>query len=59
MGALAVAGPLRGRGVGIRLMEAVLDWARARGFRSVSLEVVDANPGARCLYERLGFVAIR
>jgi ribosomal protein S18 acetylase RimI-like enzyme len=40
-------------------MEAVFDWARERGFCSLSLEVVDTNPIARRLYERLGFVPIR
>jgi GNAT superfamily N-acetyltransferase len=59
VGALAVDAPMRGKGVGTRLMEAVFDWARERGFRSMSLEVVDTNPFARRLYERLGFVPIK
>jgi GNAT superfamily N-acetyltransferase len=59
LGALAVAAQVRGQGVGTQLMEAVFDWACERGFRSVSLEVVDTNPQARRLYERLGFVARR
>jgi len=58
VGALAVDASMRGQGVGTRLMGAVFDGARERGCRSVSLEVVDTNPGARRLYERLGFVAI-
>ena len=48
---------MRGRGIGTRLLEAVFDFARARGFGSVRLEVVDTNPDARRLYERMGFVA--
>jgi GNAT superfamily N-acetyltransferase len=59
VGALAVDAPMRGKGIGTRLMEAVFDWARAQGFRSVSLEVVDTNPLARRLYERLGFAPIK
>lgn len=47
---------MRGKGIGTRLLEAVFDYARAGGFRSVRLEVVDTNPGARHLYERMGFV---
>jgi GNAT superfamily N-acetyltransferase len=58
VGALAVDVAMRGKGVGTRLMAAVFDWACARDFQSVSLEVVDTNPGARRLYERLGFVAV-
>lgn len=47
----------RGRGVGRRLAEAVLDHAGARGTRVVQLTVTDGNDGARKLYERCGFVA--
>jgi ribosomal protein S18 acetylase RimI-like enzyme len=46
----------RGRGVGRRLMTALLDWARARGVVAVYLDVVVGNDPARSLYERLGFV---
>jgi ribosomal protein S18 acetylase RimI-like enzyme len=57
--AIAVDESRRGQGVGTRLLEAVFDFARQQGFKSVSLEVVDTNPAARRLYERLGFVATR
>ncbi len=56
---LAVSPAMRGKGVGTRLLEAVFQTAREKGFKSVSLEVVDTNPGARRLYERMGFVARR
>ncbi len=56
---LAVAPDMRGKGVGTRLLGAVFQTAREKGFKSVSLEVVDTNPGARRLYERLGFAAKR
>jgi GNAT superfamily N-acetyltransferase len=59
VGAFAVDTPMRGKGIGTRLMEAVFDWACERGFRSLSLEVVDTNPAARRLYERLGFAPIQ
>ena len=54
---LAVAPAMRGKGIGTLLLEAVFQVARDKGFRSVSLEVVDTNPDARRLYERVGFVA--
>jgi ribosomal protein S18 acetylase RimI-like enzyme len=54
---LAVAPAMRGKGVGTLLLDAVFQTAREKGFKSVSLEVVDTNPDARRLYERVGFVA--
>jgi ribosomal protein S18 acetylase RimI-like enzyme len=54
---LAVSPAMRGKGVGTRLLEAVFQTAGEKGFKSVSLEVVDTNPDARRLYERVGFVA--
>ena len=49
----------RGRGLGLRLGQAVLDWARARDeVCAVKLEVAHDNRPAIDLYERLGFKAI-
>jgi len=45
----------RGAGVGGRLIEAVVDWARGAGFGEVRLWVVDGNTRAERVYERLGF----
>lgn len=56
---LAVRAALRGRGVGTRLLEGALDYARQRGDAAVRLEVVDTNPRAHHLYERMGFVAVK
>ena len=53
---LAVAPAMQGKGIGTRLLEAIFQTAREKGFKSVSLEVVDTNPDARRLYERAGFV---
>lgn len=46
----------RGRGVGGRLVAALLDWARADGHAHVRLWVVADNDPARALYQRAGFV---
>jgi ribosomal protein S18 acetylase RimI-like enzyme len=46
-----------GRGVGTRLLGAVLRRAQAQGAPLVWLGVLDVNPRARALYARLGFVA--
>jgi ribosomal protein S18 acetylase RimI-like enzyme len=44
-----------GNGVGAALMTAVEEWAAARGYRFVTLNVVDENVPAQRLYERRGF----
>lgn len=46
----------RGRGVGRRLLEAVVVWAGERGLRC-HLDVTVGNDAARRLYEAYGFVA--
>jgi ribosomal-protein-alanine N-acetyltransferase len=55
---VAVAGPARRSGVGTRLMVALLRKARARGARSVGLEVRTDNDAAQALYRRLGFARV-
>ncbi|NLG51969.1 MAG: GNAT family N-acetyltransferase [Chloroflexi bacterium] len=59
LGPIAVKAGLRGQGIGTRLLEASFDLARREGLHAVRLEVVDTNPDARRLYERLGFRAIK
>lgn len=46
----------RGRGIGRRLVQAALDWARDREVRAVYLEVVENEDPSWSLYGRLGFV---
>lgn len=46
----------RGRGAGTAVLAHVASWAEARDLR-VHLDVAVANPGARAVYERAGFVA--
>ena len=46
----------RGEGIGRQLLDAVVDFIRAKGAREVVLGVVDGNDAARVLYERYGFV---
>lgn len=56
---LAVAADARGRGVGTRLLSEVRDVARALDKDFVRLDVVDTNPRAQALYERLGYRVTR
>ena len=55
--AAAVLPALRGRGVGTELMREAEVYAAGRGMRAIELGVEDSNPGARRLYERLGYEA--
>jgi GNAT superfamily N-acetyltransferase len=54
---LAVDRRAEGRGVGTALMHRAEIWARASGYRRLSLNVFDGNGRARTLYERLGYRA--
>jgi ribosomal protein S18 acetylase RimI-like enzyme len=45
----------RGRRLGQRLVEQIIDWARQRGARRVTLWVTENNAGAISLYRRCGF----
>jgi ribosomal protein S18 acetylase RimI-like enzyme len=45
----------RGVGLGAALIEAAGSWAREHGVEMIALSVLDSNPRARGLYERLGF----
>jgi ribosomal protein S18 acetylase RimI-like enzyme len=55
LNALATYPEHRRQGHGTRLLGLAEDLARAGRCRALSLAVVDANAGARRLYERLGF----
>jgi [ribosomal protein S18]-alanine N-acetyltransferase len=54
---VAVARTAQGRGIGRRLVGALVDQARARGATVLHLEVRADNVPALGLYEQLGFVA--
>jgi GNAT superfamily N-acetyltransferase len=55
VGDVVVTHEARGRGVGTALLEAGERWARARGYRMLTLNVFLDNTRARALYEELGF----
>jgi ribosomal protein S18 acetylase RimI-like enzyme len=52
---LAVDRSAEGRGVGRALLDASDEWARQRGYQSITLNVFAANTRARSLYERMGY----
>lgn len=51
-----VAPHMRGTGVAGLLVDEIIDWARAAGYRRLMLGVSDHNAAATRLYERKGFV---
>ncbi len=55
VGDLVVARAVRGLGVGTALLAAAEHWARARGYRMISLNVFMDNVEARSVYERAGY----
>lgn len=52
---LAITEAAEGRGIAQALMERVEDWARAKGFRLLGLDVFANNQRARAFYRRLGY----
>lgn len=56
---IVVTSEARGLGVGTKLLEAVSLYAEKRHRRKVVLEVVDTNPRAKKLYEKMGFRVVQ
>ncbi len=55
---LAVHPDFRRRGIGSRLLLAIIDYCLALGLQGISLEVRVSNEGAQTLYERFGFIKV-
>ena len=55
MDGICVEKNLRGQGVGSLLLQEIFNFAQEKGYKSIRFDVVDTNPGARKLYERMGF----
>ena len=56
--AIALYQGFRGKGIGTRLLQEMIDLLHRKGYKQVSLSVQKANPAVR-LYRRLGFETIR
>lgn len=52
---MAVRSGQQGRGIGAKLLQALLDVARERGFREVRIETSSRLPAANTLYQKFGF----
>ncbi len=58
LGNVAVDESHRGKGIGTRLIEAVLERATERGVHEIFLEVRKSNTGAQELYKTFGFFEV-
>lgn len=59
MDGIVVHGDYRGRGIGRKLLGELAAYAREKRYQSIRLDVIDTNPGAKRLYERVGFRVVR
>ena len=57
IGIVAVAAAFEGSGAGKALMVAAESWARAQGYRTITLSVFEHNRRARGVYEHFGYAA--
>ncbi len=55
MDGIAVDSNYRGLGVGSKLFDALISYGQSTGYKYIQLDVIDENPRAKALYERLGF----
>ncbi|MGH1370004.1 MAG: GNAT family N-acetyltransferase [Maritimibacter sp.] len=58
MDGICVSATARGKGVGSALFQHLFDYAHESGCRAITLDVIDTNPRAKALYERLGFEVV-
>ena len=56
---LMVADSYRGQGIGTRLIDRLERWAQLHRACRLTLEVIDTNPRAHRLYQRLGFIGVK
>ena len=52
---LSVKEEARGQGIGTKIIKEFIHYGSANGFHTLNLEVVNSNPRAKALYDRLGF----
>ncbi len=56
MDGIAVHENFRGQGIGSQLFDQLFEWAKVNKYKAIHLDVIDENPKAKALYERLGFI---
>jgi len=56
---IVVSSEARGKGIGTKLMNATFELTKQLNLKCLSLDVVDTNPQAKSLYEKLGFQVVK
>lgn len=56
MDGIVVDEKYRGQGIGSLLFDALFQFAQDQNYRTIRLDVIDTNPDAKRLYQKLGFV---
>lgn len=59
MDGIAVDTDYRGQGIATALFDALIDYAHSNHYQSIKLDVIDENPKAKLLYQRLSFTEKR
>lgn len=59
MDGISVSPKMRGSGIGTMLLQTITTYAQDEGHGSVRLDVINTNPAAQRLYERVGFVTLK
>ncbi len=57
--AVAVTEFARGKGIGTKLFAPLIKFAKNKGYSCITLQVIDTNPRAKELYEKVGFSVIK
>ncbi len=52
---LSVVASAQGQGIGTKMIQEFIRYGRERGYRTLKLEVINANMRAKALYEHIGF----
>jgi ribosomal protein S18 acetylase RimI-like enzyme len=59
MDGISVRSDSRGSGIGSKLLIEIQDYAATNGYSTIRLDVIDSNPRAKQLYERMGFKTVK
>ena len=59
MDGIVVSSKFRGMGIGTNLFKNVLNVATEKSYKQIRLDVIDENPRAKKLYEKLGFETVK
>lgn len=59
LASLSVKKAARGQGIGTQIIKEFIHYGSVNGFHTLKLEVVNSNPKAKMLYDRLGFTTRR